>query len=159
MLTPKQERFVQEFLIDLNSTQAAIRAGYSRRTAKSIGSENLTKPDIQAKISQDRAEQAEAAKISAKWVLDNLIEVSERCMQKTPVMKFDREEKCMRQITDENGEGVWQFDASGANRALELIGKHIGMFVDKHDVTVREGLQELMRKAEERVATAGKREE
>lgn len=158
MMTPKQERFVQEYLIDLNATQAARRAGYSKKTAEFQGSRLLRNVKVQVEISRLRAEQAEAASISAKWVLDNLIEVSERCMQKTPVMKFDREEKCMRQITDENREGVWQFDASGANRALELIGKHIGMFVDKHDVTVREGLQELMRRAEERL-TAGKRGE
>ena len=46
-LTAKQERFVQEYLVDLNATQAAIRAGYSRKTAYSIGEENLKKPDIQ----------------------------------------------------------------------------------------------------------------
>ena len=45
-LTPKQQRFVEEYLIDLNATQAAIRAGYSEKTAKSVGHENLTKPDI-----------------------------------------------------------------------------------------------------------------
>jgi phage terminase small subunit len=50
-MTPKQTRFVSEYLIDLNATKAAIRAGYSRKTAKSIGQENLTKPDIFARIS------------------------------------------------------------------------------------------------------------
>jgi phage terminase small subunit len=45
-LTDKQKRFCEEYLIDLNATQAAIRAGYSAKTAKSIGQENLTKPDI-----------------------------------------------------------------------------------------------------------------
>ena len=49
-LTPKQERFVQEYLIDLNATQAAIRAGYSQRTARQIGDENLSKPDIRAAV-------------------------------------------------------------------------------------------------------------
>jgi phage terminase small subunit len=50
-MTSKQTRFVSEYLIDLNATKAAIRAGYSRKTAKSIGQENLTKPDIFARIS------------------------------------------------------------------------------------------------------------
>jgi phage terminase small subunit len=50
-MTPKQTRFVSEYLIDLNATKAAIRAGYSKKTAKSIGQENLTKPDIFARIS------------------------------------------------------------------------------------------------------------
>ena len=49
-LTPKQARFVQEYLIDLNATQAAVRAGYSERTANRTGSENLSKPDIQAAL-------------------------------------------------------------------------------------------------------------
>jgi phage terminase small subunit len=53
-LTPKQERFVAEYLIDLNATQAAIRAGYSSKTAKVIGSENLSKPAIQAAISDEQ---------------------------------------------------------------------------------------------------------
>ena len=59
-LTPKQERFVAEYLIDLNATQAAIRAGYSVKTAKQAGSENLSKPDI-AKAVQD-AQAARAAR-------------------------------------------------------------------------------------------------
>jgi phage terminase small subunit len=49
-MTPKQERFIQEYLVDLNATQAAIRAGYSARTAREIGRENLDKPDIQAAL-------------------------------------------------------------------------------------------------------------
>jgi phage terminase small subunit len=53
-LTPKQERFVQEYLVDLNATQAAIRAGYSRKTAYSIGEENLKKPDIQDFLAKAR---------------------------------------------------------------------------------------------------------
>lgn len=57
-MTKKQKRFVEEYLIDLNATQAAIRAGYSPDTAKSIGSENLTKPDIQARIAKAMAERS-----------------------------------------------------------------------------------------------------
>ncbi|CCQ72407.1 terminase small subunit [Magnetospira sp. QH-2] len=49
-LSPKQQRFVEEYLLDLNATQAAVRAGYSERTARQIGSENLSKPDIQQGI-------------------------------------------------------------------------------------------------------------
>lgn len=60
-LTPKQERFVDEYLIDLNATQAAIRAGYSEKTAGSIGSENLQKPEIAAEITRRRAKLAEKA--------------------------------------------------------------------------------------------------
>ena len=53
-LTPKQQRFVEEYLIDLNATQAAIRAGYSKHTAHSIGHENLSKPEIVAALAEAR---------------------------------------------------------------------------------------------------------
>jgi len=59
-MTPKQEAFVREYLIDLNATQAAIRAGYSVRTAKSIGQENLTKPDVHAAIQAAQSKLAES---------------------------------------------------------------------------------------------------
>ena len=64
-LTPKQERFVQEYLCDLNATQAAIRAGYSENTARAIASENLSKPDIADAIAEARAKVAEKAEWSA----------------------------------------------------------------------------------------------
>ncbi|CAN7244668.1 terminase small subunit [Variovorax sp. LjRoot175] len=68
-LEPRQQRFVDEYLIDLNATQAAIRAGYSKRTARSMACENLTKPDIQVAISAARAEQQERTQITADAVL------------------------------------------------------------------------------------------
>lgn len=64
-LSPKQQRFVDEYLVDLNATQAAIRAGYSRDTAGSIGHENLKKPEIQAAISIARKAQQDRTGITA----------------------------------------------------------------------------------------------
>ena len=69
-LTPKQARFVQEYLIDLNAAQAAIRAGYSAKTARVIGHENLIKPDIAAAIEKAMAERAERTELTADWVVD-----------------------------------------------------------------------------------------
>ena len=159
MMTPKQERFVQEYLIDLNATQAAIRAGYSKKTAQEQSARLLSKVIIQEAVQIGRAKLAKKTELSAEWVLLRLQEVAERCLQRVPVMRFDRIEKCMAQAVDpDTGEGIFEFDASGANRALELIGKHLGMFIDKHDLIVREGLSERMRRAEERL-TAGKRGE
>ncbi len=68
-LTPKQQAFVNEYLIDLNATQAAIRAGYSKKTARFIGAENLTKPDIEAAIAGAIGARAERTKIDSDWVL------------------------------------------------------------------------------------------
>ena len=71
-LTDKQEKFVQEYLLDLNATQAAIRAGYSKKTAKEIGCENLTKPNISKRIQEYQKQQKEKFSVSfeqkQKWL-------------------------------------------------------------------------------------------
>lgn len=72
MLTPKQEAFTREYLIDLNATQAAIRAGYSKRTAEKIGSENLRKPEIAAEIAAAQQRRAQRTEVDADWVLKRL---------------------------------------------------------------------------------------
>jgi phage terminase small subunit len=138
-LTPKQEKFVQEYLIDLNATQAAIRAGYSEKTAKAIGHENLTKPDIAAAIEQAQKSLSERVEITQDWVLRNLKAVADRCMQAAPVL--DRKGK---PVLVENAEGdvvpAYTFNSMGANRSLELLGKHIGMFGDSLKVSGELGL-------------------
>lgn len=101
-LTPKQELFCTEYMIDLNATQAAIRAGYSKHTAQAIGAENLTKPLIAAEISRLFTERTTKTKIDAEYVLIKSNELLIRCM----------------------AEGV-DFNAAGAGKALDLIGKHI----------------------------------
>ena len=68
-LTPKQQRFVDEYLIDLNATQSAIRAGYSPKTARQIGEQNLSKLDIQQAIEQAKVERSERTKITQDDVL------------------------------------------------------------------------------------------
>jgi phage terminase small subunit len=68
-LTPKQQRFVDEYLIDLNATQAAIRAGYSKATAGSIGDENLKKPEIAAAIAERMRARAQRTEITQDMVL------------------------------------------------------------------------------------------
>jgi phage terminase small subunit len=71
-LTAKQERFVEQYLIEPNAKQAAIRAGYSAKTAQSIGYENLRKPQVSEKLEKDRAERAERCALSADWVVEEL---------------------------------------------------------------------------------------
>jgi phage terminase small subunit len=102
-LTPKQQRFIEEYLIDLNATQAAIRAGYSQDTANVIGCENLTKPYIAEAIAKAQAERSQKTKIDAEWVLRKATEVVEHCMSEK------------------------DYNAAAAISALNLVGKHINV--------------------------------
>lgn len=124
-MTNKQTIFVAEYIKDFNATQAAIRAGYSEKTAGAIGAENLTKPEIQEAISTAMSERAKRTELTQDYIVSNLMEIVSRTMQATPVIRKGE------QLTDENGQGVWEFDAKNALRALELLGKHLGMFSDK----------------------------
>lgn len=125
-MNDRQKRFCEEYLIDLNATQAAIRAGYSKNTARSIANENLTKPDIQQYLKRLIENRNERTKITQDEVIADIIEVKNRCMQKAPVVKYDKEEKDYIQVQDEFGRDVWQFDANGANKALDMLMKHTG---------------------------------
>lgn len=76
-LTDKQEMFCREYLIDLNATQAAIRAGYSEKTANRTASENLSKPDIQSRIAELKAQRNDLVGINATYVLNRLVEIDQ----------------------------------------------------------------------------------
>lgn len=118
-LTPRQAAFIREYLIDLNATQAAIRAGYSERTARKIGHENLTKPDIAAAIAQAQAERAERVQIDADEVLAHLTAIARgevRTEKATKVGIVD--------LPPDFGERI---------RAMELLGKHLGMFKEQQE--------------------------
>ena len=121
-MTHRQELFVQEYLVSLNATQAAINAGYSPKTAASIGQENLTKPEIKQAIDTAMKKRYERMGLTQDYVIEHLIDIVERAMQKKPV--FIKGE----QVTDEQGRNVWTFDAKNAIKALELLGKHLSMF-------------------------------
>lgn len=133
MLTPRQRRFVDEYLIDLNGTQAAIRAGYSQKTARQIGQKLLTKVDIQQAISAAQVERQKRTELTADEVIRDLREVRDVCLGRksvkvVEVVKFEGE------ATPHEVDAL-VFDANGANKALELLGKHIGMFGDRIDMT------------------------
>jgi phage terminase small subunit len=128
MLNDKQKQFCNEYLIDLNGTQAAIRAGYSEKTARSIANENLTKPDIQEYIQKLQEGIAKRNQISQDEVLQDLIEIKNRCMQNVPVMYFDRVEKEWKHEGKEYGEPLYKFDSQGAIKALDSIAKIIGAY-------------------------------
>ena len=117
MLNEKQKQFCEEYIIDLNGTQAAIRAGYSEKTANRIASELLTKLDIQEYICELKNKRSERVKYSQDELMRDILEVKNRCMQANPVL--DKEG---------NETGVWKFDSNGANKALDMLAKHVGFY-------------------------------
>lgn len=129
-LTPKQQRFVEEYLIDLNATQAAIRAGYSEKTAKVIAAQNLSKLNVQEAIEEAQNKLSERTGITQDYVLSNIQKVVERCMQQEAVRARDGSP-----LLVEGPEGdlacLFEFKETGALKGLELLGKHLGLFVDK----------------------------
>ena len=117
MLNEKQKQFCEEYIIDLNGTQSAIRAGYSEKTANRIASELLSKLDIQKYICELKNKRSERVKYSQDELMRDILEVKNRCMQANPVL--DKEG---------NETGVWKFDSNGANKALDMLAKHVGFY-------------------------------
>ena len=148
-LTARQERFVSEYLIDLNAAKSAARAGYSEKTARQIGSENLSKPAIQEAIAKAKIERSEATKIDAEWVLHQAVELHRRCMQE---IKPALHPKSRRQLQDDSGNLLFTFNAAAANRALELVGKHvdIGAFKDRLEISGGVSLVERLQAGRDR---------
>lgn len=126
-LTPKQEKFVQGLFTGM-SQREAYKSAYDCAKMKDAtidkrASEIAQKGEIKGRLKELQENLAMRNTVSVEWVLNNLKEVVERCMQAEPVLIRDGDEWI------ESGE--YQFAHSGANKSLELIGKHLGMFTDK----------------------------
>jgi phage terminase small subunit len=168
-LTPKQHRFAEEYLIDLNATQAAIRAGYSRHTSYSIGHDLLKEPEVAALVGQLMSARSKRTCVDAAWVLERL---------------RDEVEADMADLYDETGALlplddwpiVWrtglitgieteEIEVNGVRmgtvrkikqsdriKRLELIGRHVGVqaFKDVVDVSVTDGLADRVQRAKDR---------
>ena len=140
-MTKKQKLFVEEYLIDLNATQAAIRAGYSPDTAGSIGGENLKKPEISAASAKAMAERSRRTGINqdrilqeiAKLALVNIDDVVDLETGEIKESATKEDLACIQSIkikpTEFGTEREIKFyDKKGS---LEMAGKHLGMFKDK----------------------------
>ena len=138
-LTAKQQRFCDEYLIDLNATQAAIRAGYSEKTAAVIATENLRKPNISEYIEKRMAEKNKELIADQDEVMKYLTAVMRRQLTDSIVVTLNRETS--KYVPDENGtmrkqtvkEEVPQIvkipaQLKDANKAAELLGKAYGAF-------------------------------
>lgn len=145
-MTKKQKRFVEEYLIDLNATQAAIRAGYSPDTAYSIGNENMKKPEIKAQIDKAIAERSRRTGVNADRVVMELAKIAfvnagDVIDAETATVKPDatRDDTAAIQSVKVKtfGEDGLEREVKMADKlkALELLGKHLGMFKDKVELS------------------------
>lgn len=149
-LTEKQRRFVAEYLIDLNATQAAIRAGYSVKTAKDIGSQNLAKLNISQAIAERMAERSKRTGVNQDRVVLELAKIafinaadvidSDDATIKAGATADDTaaiQSVKVKVIPTKEGEGVErEIRLNDKLKALELLGKHLGMWNDKLDVNL-----------------------
>lgn len=166
-LTKKQKKFCDEYLIDLNATQAAIRAGYSEKTARFIGAENLTKPNIQEYIQQRMNAREKRTEITQDMVLRELAKIAfsngsdfakvvtkprKKMVWNDEIQEYEEkeiEEQFVEMIDTDSLPGdkkaaiasiketkygivVESYDKL---KALELIGRHLGMFKDKIELS------------------------
>jgi phage terminase small subunit len=166
-LTAKMIRFAEEYIVDLNATQAAIRAGYSERTAKSIGQENLTKPDLQEYIQNLMDERSKRTEITADMVLreyakigfSNITDYLKVSVKPRPVT-IETAEGSTTIMEDMQGVDLFDTDTIDTEKmravaeikqtrdgialklhdkkgALDSIARHLGMFKDKTEVDLK----------------------
>lgn len=148
-LTEKQQRFVDEYLIDLNATQAAIRAGYSVKTANEQGSQNLAKLNIQQAIAEQMAERSKRTGINQDRVVLELAKIA--LVKMTDIVDSQGRIKsdaspddlaCIESVKYKESESDTgssierEVKIASKLKALELLGKHLGMWNDKLDVNI-----------------------
>ena len=132
-LNDRQKLFCNEYMIDLNGTQAAIRAGYKPKNAYAMAYENLKKPEIQEYLQQLKEGIRKRNRISQDELMQDLIEIKNRCLQNVPVMYYDRSEKEWKHEGAEDGEPLYKFDSQGATKALDLLGKMTGAYKEDNE--------------------------
>ncbi len=167
-ITPKQQRFVDEYIVDLNATKAAIRAGYSKASAHTQGWDFLQKPEIRSAIEAAAAKRAERVEVKADDLLRRLKEIAFVDVRHA----YDDAGNLLnvQQLPDDIGRslaGIKVFDEFGVDaegnklkigevrelkftdriRALELLGKHLKIFTDRVEHDVSESLAELLASA------------
>ena len=166
-LTAKQEAFIQEYLIDLNATQAAIRAGYSEKTAEVIGYENLNKPQIKCEISKRMQERASRTQITADRVLKEYAKIAFADIKnflsyRTEKVHVGNDEEGnplfgYKQIIEMvpsddvdgtmvgevsiNEKGVFSFKLHDKKDALDKLSRHLGLFNDKLKIDAEVGVK------------------
>lgn len=154
-LTKKQELFVREYLVSMNATQAAIRAGYSKKSATAIGYENLMKPYIAARIEKSMAARAKRTDITQDFVLTELLKIAKangtdfavigkgNRVSLIPTAELPPEKRAAVAAIKKGKNGV-EIKTYDKIRALELLGKHLGLFEKSADDAAENALAEFI---------------
>lgn len=166
-LTAKEQRFVAEYLIDMNATQAAIRAGYSKHTARQIASALLSKVDIAAAIANGMYAVAKTLSITAEKVIAEIAAVAfgdirgifENGRLLLPSEWDDATAATiagLEVVTVNKGEGAVEHIAkikrADKLRALDMLARHLALYNDKIDVNVHDGMADRVARAKARGA-------
>jgi len=151
-LTPKQQRFVEEYLIDLNASQAAIRAGYSPENTNVEGSRQLANASVRARIDIALAERSKRTGVNAEIVIQelarialvnpmNIIDPDTGGIKAGAVDDLAAIASVRVKVTPtKNGDAIErEVRIADKLKALELLGKHLGMFVDRKEITGKDG--------------------
>ena len=142
-LTERERRFAEEYLVDMNGTQAAIRAGYKPGKNNASAAVAATRLLRDAGVRAYRAalirESVEDQDVSRDSTVLKLLEIYRRCMAAQPVMEWDSEEKSWVES------GVWRFDAAGALKALGQLTRLMGYDAPQQHEISGAGIEELLR--------------
>lgn len=142
-LTPRQKKFVEEYLKDGNGTAAAVAAGYSEKTAAAQASRLLKDEAVQQYRMDMERELFARMGISEAWIGRRYAEIVERCMQGVPHMSWNPETR------QKEPDGMWMFDPNGANKALHELGVHIGMFRQEEAGEKKDSFEQWLAKMNE----------
>ena len=171
-LTPRQARFVAEYLVDLNATQAAIRAGYSQKTANRIASQLLSQLDIRDAVAKGKSAQLEELDITAKEVLQIMARLARVDVKSfydavgnpkpihewtaTQSAQVSRVETIIKNAKAGDGhtDTVLKLAFWSKEKALDMLGRHFGVLTEQINVTVAADLSRRLRAGRERNAAA-----
>ncbi|WP_373069842.1 terminase small subunit [Sulfurimonas sp.] len=164
-LTAKQKKFCEEYLIDLNATQAAIRAGYSKKTAAVTASENLNKPNIKDYIAEKQSERSKRTEVTADMVVEELAKIAFGDVRKlynedgrllqpheldaktaASISSFKASSIQIGGVDDPMEKTVDEYKRYDKTKTLELLGRHLGMFKDKVEHSLSDDLMEWLQR-------------
>ena len=137
-LTPRQKRFVEEYLACGDAREAALAAGYSPRSAAAQGERLLRDPAVQRYRREEEQRLFDALGVTPAWIGRRLAEIAERCMQAVP--HYSRNPDTKQREPD----GVWEFDPAGAIRALHELDEHIRASRGEEDGTAARTFEEWL---------------